>query len=330
MTTNARPHVRAALGAACWGAAGCAALAGLLFAVRGRLPDPMGTHWRDSAVPDGHASFAANTAAVLGLWAAAWVVLTGLALHGRVFERRSTRAYWWGFLAGWTVFVPGIAAVLVGANLDRSTWADARLSGWSVALTLAGAAAVGGLAGWLGRGPADPPSPGELDAPRLPLRPGQRSAWVGRVSSPALAAVAVASAAATLVLTLLGATGVGGGTAFGLAAGALVVLVAGLLLSAVRVRVSERGVAIGFGPLGRPVRRIPLERIERAWAEDVRPSQVGGWGLRGLPGSAAVMIRGGDCLVLRYRSGGRLTVSVDDAGRGAALVNALLDRRDAR
>ncbi|MEU7854572.1 hypothetical protein [Nonomuraea sp. NPDC049141] len=64
-----------------------------------------------------------------------------------------------------------------------------------------------------------------------------------------------------------------------------------------------------------------------AWSEVRYPSQVGGWGIRGLPGSATIMLRGGECLIIRYRSGGQLAVSVDDAERGAALINALIAER---
>jgi hypothetical protein len=50
-----------------------------------------------------------------------------------------------------------------------------------------------------------------------------------------------------------------------------------------------------------------------AWSEVRYPSQTGGWGFRGFPGTAAIMLRGGECLVIRYRSGGRLAISIDDA-----------------
>lgn len=97
-----------------------------------------------------------------------------------------------------------------------------------------------------------------------------------------------------------------------------------LLFSAVRVQVGESGASIAFGPLRWPVRRVALSRIDTARSEERNPASVGGWGYRGLPGAATIMIRSGECLVLRYRRGGELGISVDDAERGAALINALL------
>ena len=38
-------------------------------------------------------------------------------------------------------------------------------------------------------------------------------------------------------------------------------------------------------------------------------------------------MRRGECLVIKYRPGGELTISVDDAERGAALLNALIAER---
>lgn len=87
-------------------------------------------------------------------------------------------------------------------------------------------------------------------------------------------------------------------------------------------------------PDGRPVRparlagaQDPLSQIESAWSETRHPAEVGGWGIRGLPGSSTIMLRGGECLVIRYRSGGRLAISIDDAERGASLINALIAER---
>ncbi|NUP76885.1 MAG: hypothetical protein HOV96_04945, partial [Nonomuraea sp.] len=109
--------------------------------------------------------------------------------------------------------------------------------------------------------------------------------------------------------------------------GAVIVLAAGAMTSTLSVRVGGDTLVIGFGPFGRPTRRIPLAKIDRAWTEVRHPSEVGGWGFRGLPGMATIMLRGGECLVLGYRSGGRLAISVDDAERGASLVNALVAER---
>jgi hypothetical protein len=155
-----------------------------------------------------------------------------------------------------------------------------------------------------------------------------RAVWVSSATNPYLGIPGLVALGLAVVLAAGAAVG-----AAGLSWRApLVATVIGLALtacSAVRVRVNERGLAIGFGPFGWPVRRIGLDRIDRAWAEPRRAMDVGGWGWRGLPGGSTVMIRGGDCLVVHFRTGGEFGVSVDDAARGAALLTALVQREHA-
>ncbi|SEL19019.1 hypothetical protein [Nonomuraea pusilla] len=313
--------------AASWGLLVATLLAGVPLALRDRLPDPLATHWSGS-VPDGSMSFTVHVLSDLGLWALLWGSAFGIALYGRALRRRLSRTYFWGGLFGGGVFVLGVAASSLAANLDAPTWSDARMPGWHVALVLGLAAATGALAGRLGRGEPDQRPPEGERPPRLKLGPGRRSVWVGRVSNPwltGLTAVAAAGLAAVALLSLTGA--VEGETVTAALPALALALLAGVFTSSVSVRVTEDGVAIGFGPLGWPVRRIRLSQIDTAWSETRYPSQVGGWGLRGFPGTATIMLRGGDCLILRYRSGGQLAVSIDDAARAASLINALIPDR---
>jgi len=54
--------------------------------------------------------------------------------------------------------------------------------------------------------------------------------------------------------------------------------------------------------------------------------QFGGWGLRWGPAGFGVVLRTGEGIEVRRRSGKTLTVTVDDAATGAALLNALVAR----
>ncbi len=92
--------------------------------------------------------------------------------------------------------------------------------------------------------------------------------------------------------------------------------------SSVRARVAGEGLEVAFGPLGWPVRRWAARDIEWARAENRTPAQVGGWGYRLSGLGTTVMLRSGECLVVSSR-GKVFAVSVDDAERGAALLNAL-------
>ncbi|TDD06764.1 hypothetical protein E1292_14465 [Nonomuraea deserti] len=227
-----------------------------------------------------------------------------------------------------SVFAAGISLSTLDANLDAPVWTSARLPSWHLIAVLAGTAAVAVTAGYLGRGEPDQPPSADARPPLLRLKEGERTVWVSRVTNPWLAAGAAAAGAGVCVLIVLRFIGSGTGAVPGVTLPVLVlVLVLGLLSASVSVRVSGDGVAIGFGPFGWPVRRIRLPKIDLALSETRHPSQVGGWGFRGLPGSATIMLRGGDCLIIRYRSGGQLAISIDDAARGASLINALIAER---
>ena len=137
-----------------------------------------------------------------------------------------------------------------------------------------------------------------------------------------MAGLVAVGAALGLVLGLAPAA-----TLWPVCAGCAVLALAGSVSSSVRAKVSEAGLEISFGPLGWPARRWTPDALESARAERRLPSQVGGWGYRLSGLGTTVMLRAGDCLVVRPR--GRrsdFAVSVDDAERGAALLNALRAR----
>ncbi|MFC4119353.1 DUF1648 domain-containing protein [Nonomuraea zeae] len=311
-----------------WGSLVTAVLIIVPLSLRDRLPEPLAVHWGMSGAPDNATSFGAYLAMVLALWVVPWLVMVGVAVRGMGPARRLGRTYWWGSLAFLSVFALGLNGITLLANLDAADWTRAELSGWLVAGIVAVSVAAALAAGYAGRGaPDQPPPPGE-QPPRLRMRAGTRAVWVSRVSNPWLAAVTALAGGALLVTIALRLVGlVPGGMSAGLLPVLVVVLVAGLLSTSVTVTAGQDGVAIGFGPFGWPVRRIRLSGIDSAMTETRHPSQVGGWGFRGVPGSATIMLRGGECLIIRYRSGGQLAISIDDAARGASLINALIAER---
>lgn len=313
--------------AAGWVALVTTVMVAVPLALRDRLPDPIATHWGPSGAPDNSMPF---TAALL-FQAGLWVLLAGgalaFALAGvTLLRRRASRMGLGALLGGAGLFFLGLQAVTLRANLDAPGWGQAAGLGWDALLAVAGLL----LGGWLGAlaarpGPDDRPEPSAVPARRLPLRPGQRAVWVSSVSNGPLAALGgslLATGLGFAVLALIGGEGV-----LWLPAGIMsLVGVLGTTTSSVRVQITEEGVVLFFGPFRLPRRHIPIERVERAWTEERFPSGVGGWGVRGLPGAATIMIRGGECLVVGYVSGGRLAVSIDDAESGAALLNTLVDR----
>ncbi|MFF5243129.1 DUF1648 domain-containing protein [Streptosporangium sp. NPDC000095] len=297
------------------------------LALRDRLPDPVATHWGASGAPDNSMPFLVSLLFQVGLW----TLLAGGALgfafvNTAMFRRRTSRMALGAGLGGAGLFFPGLQIVTLMANLDAPHWRQADDLGWGALLAVAGLV----LGGWLGAlaarpGPDERPEPSAVPTRRVPLRPGQRAVWVSSVSSGPLTALsgsvlAVGGGLAVLAL-------IGGDSALWVPA--TITFLAGLLaltFSSVRVQITEEGVVLFYGPLRLPRKHIPIERVERAWSERRFPSDVGGWGIRGLPGAVTVMIRGGECLVVGYVSGGRFAVSIDDAESGAALLNTLVDR----
>ncbi|NUR91017.1 MAG: DUF1648 domain-containing protein [Nonomuraea sp.] len=307
-----------------WGLLVAVVLLGVPLSLRDRLPDPLAVHWSGST-PDGSSSFTAFMVTTAVSWLVPWAIL--VAAQGRMAQLRRSRAYWWGFLFGVPVFAAGLHLSVVYANLDRATWQQAELPAWIAVVLIAAALAVGIAAGYAGRGEPDRHTADDERVPRLRLRPGERAVWVSRVTNPWLLGLGVAAGVGLVAAAGLEYFGLLQHVPGRLAPALAIVLLLGVFTSSIRVKVNEQGLAIGFGFLGWPVRRIPLARIEHAWSEERHPSQVGGWGIRGLPGRTAIMLRGGECLLLRYRSGGQLLVSVDDAERGASLINALVEER---
>ncbi|MBG0821897.1 DUF1648 domain-containing protein [Planomonospora sp. ID91781] len=318
--------------AAVWGALVTAALVTVPLALRDRLPEPMAVHWSGGSVPDRSMPFAGDLATGLALWGVAWVFLLGAALHGAALRGRPTRVQWWGFLFGWAVFALGVQGATLLANLDAGDWRRALLPGWTVLAVLGAAVAVGVLAGWLGRGGPDRAPDPEAKAPSLRLRPGRRAVWVSRTSNPwllALSGVALTGSAGAAVLAAAGV--LDGSAAWTAAAATALAALLGLATATIQVRVDADGLRVGFGPLARPAYRVPAGAIESARAERATPGQVGGWGLRGVPGTGrtTLMLRGGEHLVIRRTTGGEFAVSADDAERGAALLNAYTAESDA-
>ncbi|MFE2351438.1 DUF1648 domain-containing protein [Kitasatospora cineracea] len=307
--------------------AGSAVLTALLpLTVGDRLPDRLATHWRGST---------ANGS--MPLWAACLVPALIWAVPGAAgllaLRRTDPLLRVWtlaGLLSGGVLFL-GLQTAAVRANLDRADWHGARLPlGWF--LGALAAALLTGLAvrllGGRGLSAAAPPAPA---GPVLDLPEGERLAWFSRAANPALRVLAAVSGPPAAVALLGSATGLFGAEwGWPLATVLAVLCLAAASCCSVRVRVSDTGLEVALGPLGLPTRRWALAELESARVERRLPSQVGGWGYRLSGLGTTVMLRAGECLVVRIRATGHdFAVSVDDAERGAALLNALRARQSA-
>lgn len=301
-----------------WGAAGWAVgilvlLVALPLTASGRLPDRLATHFDGAGRPDGS----------MPLWAAALfpaLIWAGLAV-GSLYLRRGAAA---GLLGG-GVFLAGAQVSIVRANLDHADWQDADPVNGVVAVTAA-VAALAGLGGWLvSRRLPSPVGEPAHEGPVMDIPAGERRVWLSRTSNPWLQM----TAAATGIVALAAALAAAGGLIefpWALVVPFTLASAATLTCSSVQARITAEGLEVAFGPLGLPVRRWAAEDVEWARAEHRTPAQVGGWGYRLGGTGTTVMLRSGTCLVVRSR-GKDFAISVDDAARGAALLNTLTPRR---
>ncbi|MEU6217075.1 DUF1648 domain-containing protein [Streptomyces sp. NPDC047022] len=316
-------------GTAVWTAGTAALIAALPWAASGRLPDRLATHWSagrtapDSSMPLWAASL---FPALMWLVLAAAVTLT-LRQVGAA-ARTATRRWTTCALLSGGVLLCGAQASIIRANLDREDWHQADLPNvWIVAALVAAGAA--GIVGWLVSAREQAATTDAVAArqegPTIEVPADQRLVWFSRTANPWIqlgAAVTGLIAVGAVIALVSGIAAPGASWAllvpFALASIALT------CCASVQARVSEQGLAVAFGPLGRPVRRWQAAEIESARAEYRTPAQAGGWGYRLSGLGTTVMLRGGECLVIRTRGKGKeFAVSVDDAERGAALLNSL-------
>ncbi|WP_404957683.1 DUF1648 domain-containing protein [Streptomyces sp. 147326] len=303
--------VRGAVG---WVAGVAAVLVALPLAASGRLPDRMATHWGggSGAAPDGAMPFWGAMAFPLAMWAV-WVL--GVAVFA------VTRARAAAVLLPSGVFLAGAQAAIVRANLDHEDWRQADpVDGRVVAAVLAAAVLAALVGAMISRQGSLGAVASAAGGPRMDIPAGERLVWLARTSNPWLRLTAGVLGALAAVAAVAGAGGLLG-PAWRLVVPLGFAALAVLVLSSVRARVTGQGLEVGFGPLGWPVRRWAAADIESARAEHRTPAQVGGWGYRFSGLGTTVMLRAGECLVVRSR-GKDFAVSVDDAARGASLLDS--------
>ncbi|MEU9031662.1 DUF1648 domain-containing protein [Streptomyces sp. NPDC048383] len=312
-------------GAAAWVVGVPAVLAGLPPAASSRLPGRLATHW-DGEAPDGS----------MPLWAAAvfpalvWAVLAlSMALVGRRGGAPAAAGVGVSLLSG-GVSLAGAQASIVRANLDRADWRDAGSVGTGMAVTAVVAVAAGVLGWWAGRRVALPVHAEQgVSGEVMEVPEGARRVWLSRTANPWLQLTAALTGLVAAAALLAGAGGLIG-LRWALIAPFAIASVLALSCASVQARVTESGLEVAFGPLGRPVRRWAAQDIVSARAEKRTPAQVGGWGYRISGLGTTVMLRAGECLVIRPTKGTEFAVSVDDAETGAALLNALSARHAGR
>ena len=219
---------------------------------------------------------------------------------------------------------------LVGSLVAQLDLADPRSAQSPAAPLIAGALlglAVGAVAWFLA--PIPPRHDSEPSAVHpLTLGEDARVVWTATASASPKLAVAIALFAVALLIQAIVLS-----FELGTAAWPLYIapVVLGLVLSTLtwRLRIDHRGV-VARSILGFPRVTVPAARIQGGSVVTVSPvADFGGWGVRWLPGQVGVILRGGEALRVSRRDGRTVTITTQDAGRAAGLVEAIAGRNGA-
>ncbi len=293
----------------------------LALSWRDRLPDPVASRWGRADTVTGTSSLTgvlvamATPTAAIAL--AAWLV--GMLL-GRTAAIRRVVA---GFATGLAVFVCGlVVASLAGQRGLTDAHRAAPLGAWP-AVAVVAALVLGLLVAAAMPGDSPLPATGRVpaEAPRARLAGTAGASWTGVAAFGHMTPV--------LVIGVLVVAGVG---ALSRSAWPTILVAATLALVAVMmwrwtVTVDDRGV-VARTVLPWPTVVVPLDEVESADVTTVDPVRdFGGWGYRlGRGGRNGIVLRAGEALVVHRSGARRLVVTVDDAQRGAALLNTLVER----
>ncbi|WP_072691049.1 hypothetical protein [Rhodococcus marinonascens] len=276
------------------------------------LPPVVASHW-SGIEPDRFSD------TVTYFWIALAVCAGATVIAGVVAAQVHTDHVPWLFasaLAGWTA--ASVWIVSVAATLNAGSPEAATLSWWFLVPVVGGILWAIAMFALLLRSPRTARY-GPAPTLPVPLTPDERAAWIGYARGRWAATLALTMALAAVVSALLGA--------IWLVAAFLVLAVIGGAFASVTVQIDRGGLSVSSWNVR--WRRIPLDSITEAQVTVVRPGDWGGWGYRFTPRGTAVVIRGGEGIVLTRTDGRRFAVTVDAAEQGAALLNTLVTPRPA-
>jgi hypothetical protein len=235
--------------------------------------------------------------------------------------RRPTPGEGVGFIRGGLFIMAFGAALVIQAAVGNHANGGSRTAfGWAVTVAgvVGGPALLAAFADYALRHYAGLGLPDDgFPRSSLGLRAGERAAWTGR-------ARARWPLATWWLAVLLGMGVLDRDLITQLIFVGVVVAIALLGFTSVRVTVAARGVTVGYGVLGLRLTRIALRRIAFAEAVEREKSILPYAGSLLAFGDVSVVLRSGPALRLTLRDGKTFLVTVDDAATGAALLNDLI------
>ncbi len=285
---------------------------------RGRLPDPVATHWDTAGTPNGFAPLSQAlwllVAVVVPLSLFWWSV--GYFAGRSAVTRRLTAAC--AVLVAVTICGIVVGSLAIQRGLDHATHAGG-LGPWpGVALAAGVLLALAAARMTPGDEPQPTREPVPASAPRTTMADERWRSTV--VASRPWLAVGIGAAAVAVISLATRSRSV-----------AVVLGVVVLALCAVTLRwtvtVDSRGLTARC-LLPRPRTFVPLDEIEQVRAVEISPLRhFGGWGYRiGAGGRVGIVVRAGEAILVQRTGGRELVVTVDEARRLAGLLNTLADR----
>jgi MFS family permease len=298
-----------------------------------QAPASIAVHWNAAGDPDRFAPAWTQplTTIAFGLGLPLLIALTslpGLRRGDRGMTYRLMGATAAGLSALVTVAFTWTFVTQVG--LGSSTEAP---TVWAALVASFVAAAVVGVAAWFIQPREEATDAAAQPATPLALTPNERALWMRVVGMSRGAAITIVAAVVLIAASAVVAwvTGAEPLLAWILTGVALLLLVFAATTLAFHVRVDDTGLHVD-SVLGLPRLHVPLADVVSASHVTVNPvGEFGGWGLRlGSGRRFGVVLRTGEAIEVLRRSGKRFVVTVDDAGTGAALLEALVERDAAR
>jgi len=284
------------------------------------LPDEIASHWSGGGAPDGFSGPVGFTLLLVGVAAGLLVLFwfIGTAAGSAASTRRIAAAgsVWSGG------FVGGTLLTTLAPQRGLTDVSQVTVHGGATALALLLPLVPAVLAAVLA--PGDPALPADEpvadDAPRAPLRDGERAVWLRRATGGPGLAVGMVAILVTAALAVVLET-------WAMLAVPVVLAALFAAMFAFTVRVDATGLTVR-SVLGWPGTHVPADEVLAASVTEVRPfGEFGGWGWRvGRGGRIGVVLRAGEALLVERTGERSIVVTIDDAATGAALLNTVADR----
>lgn len=328
------PVVRRFVLVAVWLPVALVALAvGVQLLLLPQVPSTVAVHWNAAGEADGFAPAWTQPlmTVAFGLGIPFLIALT--TLPGLRRGERGATYRLMGATAAATSALTTVAFTVTFAMQAGLDSADDAPAVWVALAAALAAGALFGVAAWLIQPHQQTTHATPAPATPLALAANERAVWVRATAMNTGGAIAIV--AAVLVVAVAAAvawlTGAEPLLTWLLAGIALLLLVFAATTLAFHVRVDDTGLHVD-SVLGIPRFHVPLADVVSTARVEVNPmGEFGGWGLRLSTGRRfGVVLRTGEAIEVLRRSGKRFVVTVDDAGTGAALLEALVARAATR